>query len=71
LQHLPADTGQTSADDQSDQSLENPAVDQRTPAREGSRRGKCTLGCSRVGRPPRTSSNAMETREKHLGGLEK
>jgi hypothetical protein len=71
LQHLPIDIDQTSADDRSDQSLENPVVDQRTPAQEGPRRGKCTLGCSRAGKPPRMSSNSMEMREKHLGGLEK
>ena len=40
---------------------------QRTPAREGPRRGKSTLGCSRLGRPARASSSAMETKkEQHV-----
>jgi hypothetical protein len=30
----------------------------------GTRQGRCTLGCSRLGRPPRASSNAIETKEK-------
>jgi hypothetical protein len=68
LQHLPAGTGQTGV---GDRSPENSTVDQQTPAREGTRRGMCTLGCSMVGRPPRTSSNALEMREEQHGRLEK
>ena len=38
-------------------------------AREGPRQGKRTLGCPRVGRPPRTSSNVAETREEQQLGF--
>ena len=41
----------------------SPTKIQRTLAREGPCQGKRTLGCSRLGRPARASSNAMETRE--------
>jgi hypothetical protein len=50
LQHLPAGTGQTGVGDRSHRLLENPAIDQRTPIREGPRQGKCTLGCPKLDR---------------------
>jgi hypothetical protein len=63
LQQLPASTGQTGAGDRSDRSPENPAVDQRTPTREGPCQGRCSLGCPRLGRPVRTSSHCVEVVE--------
>jgi hypothetical protein len=71
LQDLPTGTGQTGVSDRSDRSLENLAVDQRTPAREGPRQGKHTLGCPRLGRSVRTSSHAAEVVEEQHMGLEK
>ena len=58
-----APTGQTGLVNQSDQSRQgSPTRIQRTPAREGPRRGRRTLGCPMLGRPARVSSNAIETR---------
>jgi hypothetical protein len=44
-------------------SPDSPARNQRTPAREGPRRGRRTLGCPRLGRPARTSSHVTEVVE--------
>jgi hypothetical protein len=71
LQHLCAGTGQTGASDRSDRSSGSPARHQRTPAWERPCWGRRTLGCSKVVMPPRTSSNAMETGEKHHGRIGK
>jgi hypothetical protein len=42
-----------------------------TPAREGPRRGRCTLGCPRLGRSSRTSSHVVDVVEEQHIGLEK
>ena len=61
-----APTGQTGMVDRSDRSRRgSPTRIQRTPAREGPRRGRRTLGCPRLGRPARAFSNAIEMKEEH------
>ena len=39
-------------------------------AREGPRQGATSMGCSRVGRPPRTPQIAVETKSEQQGELE-
>ena len=41
----------------------SPTRIQRTPTREGPHQGRRALGCPRLGRPDRASSNAMETKK--------
>ena len=57
-------TDQTSMVERLDRSRRgSPTRIQRTPTWEGSRRSKRILGCSMIGRPPKASSNAIETKE--------
>ena len=59
-----APTDQTSMVERLDWSCRgSPTRIQRTPTWEGSRRSKRILGCSRIGMPPKASSNAIETKE--------
>jgi hypothetical protein len=48
----------------------SPARNQRTPVREGPHRDRRTLGCSKLGRPARTSSHVAEVVEEQHMGLE-
>ena len=47
---------------QTDSPVQNGEI-RRTLAREGPRQGKCALGPSRIGRPPRMPSDVAEMKE--------
>jgi hypothetical protein len=67
-----ARTDQVGMVDRSDRShWDGPTRIQRTPVRGASHQGRRALGCSRVGRPPRTSSNAVEIQEEQQTGVGK
>ena len=59
----PALSGQTGHRDRSDWSPVKIGNDRRTHAQEGPRQSKRMHGCFRIGRPPRTPSDIMETKE--------
>ena len=67
----PVWSGQIGLRDRSDRSPVRIGDGRRTRTREGPRQGRRTLGCSRIGRPPKTPSNVAETKEEQQRGLEK
>ena len=68
---LPVPTGQTGYGDRSDRFHRERREDLKPRAWEGPHRNSWIYGCSEVGRPLRTSANAVETSEEQHMGLEK